>query len=330
MKILLFKRKKLLLASLIFLSCILLLLFIRIPTHRPSVKMVMGGTLNTQKPEDEKESPVNKKPDVETYFRPSNLPVLNDRFSESFFGSILLNDSKKFKLPDQLLKTPQDTILNYFSMLREAANPADDKWTGCGTLGDAHIPYPAAYQFLSTSYQEKLPYDQYLKSFLNILHISLVKYKEVPLYDNPSNILRYFVEIETIQGSDSGIGYFAYYYAFVDLMKENGLYKINNVDFTGENYLCAPYHGWHYDAESSVEIRYGGWCDLIKKMNPTKQKDYVKQVSFQGKDGNDYLILFYQLTNDTDVEIAQYKKDSNEQKWKLTQLDPEKCIKDKQ
>ncbi len=46
---------------------------------------------------------------------------------------------------------------------------------------------------------------------------------------------------------------------------------------------------------------------------------------FKGTDGNDYLIVFYQLTNDTDIEIAQYIK-SEGQDWKLTNLNPEKCL----
>lgn len=34
------------------------------------------------------------------------------------------------KLNKELLKTPKDTIINYFSVLREAANPMDNTQTG--------------------------------------------------------------------------------------------------------------------------------------------------------------------------------------------------------
>lgn len=164
-----------------------------------------------------------------------------------------------------MFKTPENSIINYFSLLREAANPQKGKSAGCGTLGQAKLPYPIAYNFLTTDYQEKLSYDQYLKTFENILHINLIKLKEVPIYNQNSNNLRYFVEIETIEGSEKDVAYFAYYYGFIDLIKEENKYLISNSEFYGENYLCAPYHGWSYDAETNVSIRYGNWCSLIRK-----------------------------------------------------------------
>jgi len=328
MKILLFSRKHVLIITFVLLSCITIFLMFQLYPHTVTEKMVMGGTLYTQS-KDKDQTTIDTKPSVENYFRPSALPVLNDRFTYRFFDPYYQKETDQIKLPKDLLKTPTDTLINYFSILREASNSAEDKYSGCGTIGSAQIPYPVAYQFLSKEYQKRLPYDQYIKSFLNILHTSLIKFKEVPVYDSPADQLRYFVEIETIEGTESGTSNFAYYYAFVDLIKEDGVYKINSIDFTGEDFLCAPYHGWSHDADSSIEIRYGGWCNMIEKKYPTKQKDYVKQVSFHGTDGNDYLFLFYQLTNNTDVEIAQYMK-SKEGKWQLTKLDPEKCLEKKQ
>jgi hypothetical protein len=145
--------------------------------------------------------------------------------------------------------------------------------------------------------------------------------------DNTNDIIRYFVEIETIEGSEKDMAYFAYYYGFMDILKEENDYKISNLEFYGENYLCAPYHGWSYNAESVVEIKYGGWCKLIKERYPAKQEGYVKNIYFKGTDGNDYLIEFYQLTNGTDLEIAQYLKDKAGS-WKLIKLEPEKCLDD--
>lgn len=46
---------------------------------------------------------------------------------------------------------------------------------------------------------------------------------------------------------------------------------------------------------------------MIKERYPTEQSGYIKKIYFKGVDGNDYLIEFIRLTNDTDVEIAQYK-----------------------
>ncbi len=327
MKILLFSRKHLLAITFVFLTCIAVIMMFRLYPRSSAEKMVMGGKLYSQIV-DKDQTPIATKAETSTYFRPSSLPALNERFNYSFFDPYADKKLSDISLPKELLKSPEDTIVNYYSVLREAANISENKYSGCGTIGNAQMPYPVAYQFLSADYQKRLDYDQFLKSFLNILHTSLIKYKIVPVYDSPADQLRYFVEIETIQGSENGVSNFVYYYAFLDIVKEDGVYKIDDINYTGEDFLCAPYHGWSHDAESSVKIRYGEWCNMIKKMYPIKQKDYIKQVSFQGTDGNDYLILFYQLTNNTDVEIAQYMKDKNK-KWKLTKLDPEKCLEQK-
>lgn len=188
---------------------------------KKNIKMVMGGKLYRQLIETDRRKTAGDEIDAEKYFRPSNLPVINNRS----FESDLFNGTYDI-LPDYLLKTPDDTIINYFSILRQAANPKNGKNAGCGTLGYAKSPYPVAYKFLSSEYQRRMNYKQYLKSFENILHINLIK---------------------------------------------------------------------------------------------------LKRIYFKGTDENDYLIEFFQLTNDTDIEIAQYKKSANGE-WELIKLDPKKCL----
>lgn len=264
--------------------------------------------------------------DIEKYFRPSRLPVLNDRnFTTELFNNYYGKDGSNINLPEYFFKTPGDTILNYFSVLREAANPIEGKMTGCGTIGYAQLPYSISYNFLSTVYKQLLSYEHYLKMFENILHINLIKLNEVPIFEGPVDTIRYFFEIETIEGSDKGMAYFAYYYGFIDIINENGLYKISDLIFYPQNYLCAPYHGWAYMAELVVDIKYGEWCHLVKEKYPTQQDEYKKYIFFRGTDGNDYIIEFYQLTNGTDIEIAQYMK-TEDGSWILVLLDPNKCL----
>lgn len=324
------KRKKVVYTVVMICFLFALLSLMRGYNKSKNSTMVMGGVLYDQaiNYEDQTKHIENDKTvnDVEKYFRPSNLPVLNDRFTGSFISQYFDKKESEIELPKNLLQTPEDTILNYFSVLREAANPVKGKGAGCGTLGEATLPYPIAYNFLSEEYQKQLSFQQYLETFHNILHISLIKYRQVPLYENPNNIQRYFVELETIEGSETNKAVFAYYYGFVDLIQEGERFKISNLEFYQENYLCAPYHGWAYDAELSVQVRYGGWCKLIKEFYSTTQKGYVKNVLFMGTDGKEYNIVFYQLTNDTDIEIAQYEKDSNN-RWKLIHFNPEDCLK---
>lgn len=301
--------------------------------HRKSpAKMVMGGAFQNQVIHSEGEKLENKEPsmNLEKFFRPSKLPAINDRAKDfKFFDEFYGKSPDKIKIPSELLKTPEDTIINYFSILKEGAGSFEEgKSTGCGTLGTATAPYPIAYNFLTADYRKKLSYKQYLESFKNIFHISLLKVREVPKREDHPDSIPYFIEIETIEGTDKGMGQFAYYYGFVYLTKEGKDYKISDVDFRGENYLCAPYHGWSYDAEAVVDIKYGNWCSLVKERQPMEQEGYVKKVPFKGTDGNEYLIKFFTLTNGTDVEVGQYKKNSKGE-WEEIILDPEKCLEKK-
>ena len=258
------------------------------------------------------------------YFRPSNNPVLNattDKYLEDLIGS----DTTNVTIPDRFLKTPRDTVINYFSLLREASNPTKDTQTGCGTIGYSHEPYPIAYKFLADSYQKRLPYEQYLKSFKNILHINLIKANQLPQdKDNPDTI-KYFVELETIEGTNQPKGVFAYYYGYIYLQKIDSVYKIVNMEYTPQNFLCGAYHGWSHDAKYFVEIKYGNWCHLVDGSVTIKQDGYEKRAYFKDKDGNEYYVLFYQLTNGNDIKIADYKKDKDGN-WERIYINPEKCL----
>ncbi|HYK74204.1 MAG TPA: hypothetical protein VEV44_13945, partial [Pseudoneobacillus sp.] len=123
--------------------------------------------------------------------------------------------------------------------------------------------------------------------------------------------------------------YFGYSYGFIQLIQEQEGYRISDLQQFPEDFLCAPYHLWQHDAESVVDIKYGYWCKLIKKRYPTKINEYIKNIYFQGNDGADYYIIFFTLTNGTDVEIAQFRKIGNE-KWKQVKMKPEEeCLTEK-
>ena len=213
-------------------------------------------------------------------------------------------------------------------ILRLAANPLYNTQTGCGTLGDARDPYTLAYNFLSKSYKEKVPYKEYFMSFENQLHINLIKLNEVPPDKNRPNDIKYFVELEVIEGTDKPKGVFAYYYGYIYLEKEDDVYKIKDMMYAPENYLCAPYHGWSWDAKSLVEIEYGGWCSLVDGEVIVKDDGYERKVYFKDKDKNEHYVLFYQLTNGVDIKIADYKK-NKDGKWEHIYIDTKKCLENK-
>lgn len=178
---------------------------------------------------------------------------------------------------------------------------------------------------MSPNYQEQLSYDDFLSLFENILHLNLIKLHLVPNDEICSDGLRYFIEFETIEGSEKDVAYFAYYYGYICLTKVDETYKIANLNFKGEDYLCAPYHGWNYIAEAVVDIKYGNWCSLVQKRYETQQDNYIKNIYFKGTDGYEYCIQFFQLTNGTDIEIAQYRKNKKDE-WELININPEDCL----
>lgn len=311
MKLIIIKKK------IIYISIIIIIVsFSGIITYKKIHEqvIVMGGNyLTTSCEEDEKEA-MNYQENtyLEKYFRPSSLNILNNKTYDS--QNLIKN----------INKDPKETIINYYSVLREASNPTEKTNTGCGTIGYAKEPYPIAYEFLTSKYQNQLSYNKYLQSFKNILHINLIKLEQVKTDESHSDSLKYFVEIETIEGSEKPMGYFGYYYGFIYLDKEDGKYKISDMEYYGENYLCTPYHGWNHDAKSLVEIKYGDWCNLIKGDLKIETDGYKKNVYFKGTDGYEYKIEFFTLTNGDDIKVADFKKVDG--KWIEININPEKCL----
>lgn len=265
--------------------------------------------------------------DYEKYFRPSKLPVLNtnkdmddliDTYSDKTVNEIII--------PKENLKSSEETIINYFSLLREAANPDKKKSAGCGSIGNALAPYKITYNFFTDDYKKNNKFSDYEDSFKNILHINLIKIKEIPTDIEHKDNEKYFYEIETIEGTKSNAAHFAYYYGYAYLVKNEDEYNIADITISAETYLCAPYHGWQYDAKSAVEIKYGDWCKLINGSVQVESDNYIKNVYFEGNDGKNYKIEFFILTNDYDIEVGQYVKDESGN-WKNVKINPEDCLK---
>ena len=290
------------------------------------VTLVMGAEYEPQifgQPVERNQTASIKIRDAEKYFRPSCLPIKNTLIKDfQFFDPYYNKSIKDIKLPASLTRISDETVLNYFSILREAENLTENQLGGCGTVGMARLPFPIAYNFFTKDYQKKVSYNEYLQSFAGIGHLNLIKMNRLP---EENGVVPYFVELESIEGSSKGVTYFAYYYGYVRLKKEQNLYRINGMKLYGEDFLCAAYHLWQHDAEAVVGIMYVEWCKLIKKQLPTKQDSYVKTIDFIGTDESDYRFIFYQLTNDTDVLISQYKKDSKGN-WESIRIDPMKCL----
>lgn len=259
----------------------------------------------------------------ERYFRPSKFPSINVRyFDYNFYDKYSNEDYNKINLPDNLFTSPVDTIINYFSILREAESVTNG---GCGSIGLAKSPYPISYNFFTSKFQDNINYKKYLSFFKNIGHINLVKLHIVPSKLNNSIISKHFIEIETIENTVGTNISFAYYYGFIYTKKENNKHKIATIELNPEDFLCAAYHGWAHNAEMYVDLTYGDWCHLIKKRHPTRQISYIKNIYITGTDGCEYKFMFFELTNGTDIEVAQFVLDKTTKQWKLIEIDVHKC-----
>lgn len=289
--------------------------------------LLMGGAYHAR--DTTKETPfqgrINPAKYNQKFFRPSCYPTLNNRFQYSFFKPFENKNPSEIVIPKSLMATPEDLIINYFSILREAANFSGDMSGGCGTVGFASIPYPIAFQFFTKDYQKEIDFKTYYESFENIGHINLIKVRLTTCNPKHENHIRYFIELESIEGSNKGITCFAYYYGFMYLKKENDCYKIESFNLEGEDFLCAPYHGWSYDAEMLIDAMYGNWCKLVGKRYPMIQHGDIKQIYFDGTDGYRYLIVFVEVTNGYDIEIAQFRQYPNGN-FQPIMFDPLECI----
>ncbi|MBG9587243.1 hypothetical protein ABE26_09155 [Cytobacillus firmus] len=252
------------------------------------------------------------------YFRPSCLPALKLRLASwEFFQPYYAKTYDQIQVPTELTKTPEDTLINYFSILREASNMGG---RSCGSIGYGRIPFPLAYNFLSNKYQEKFSYEEYLNSFDGVGHTSLIKLCQVP---DLKQGIKFFYEIETIEEFEGKRAeYFGYSYGFIHLVHEQDGFRISDFQQIPEDFLCAPYHLWQHDGEAVVDVKYGIWCKLIQKRYPTIINGYGKHIYFHGNDGADYCFIFITLTNGTDIEIAQFRKVGDE-KWKQVKMKPE-------
>jgi len=165
-------------------------------------------------------------------------------------------------------------------------------------------------------------YEEFVKSFEGIGHINLIKL--LPIKTKSSDISKYFLELEFLEGSKIGATMFNYYTGELDVIKVNNLYYIDSLTLSPEDFFCAAYHGWAHNAELYVETVYGNWCGLIMKQYTPEQDEYTKKILVDGVDNKKYLFEFAKLTNGTDLLINSLVKSENQ--WIPVLIDVEKLM----
>ncbi|QAT42534.1 hypothetical protein EQM06_04470 [Aminipila luticellarii] len=273
---------------------------------------VSGGSIPVMKPEDLSS---------ERFQRPSKeCPYPNPYTFQDF-----RKDNNKLPLISKKFKNPEDLILAYYGILQEASNMLGYSG-GCGTIGWSGLPYPYSYELLTGDKQQEMPFDQYVDSFSGIGYTTLLKL--LPAYtpaDTDHHIKYYMVEIEIITGAkaDTDEGYnqgsqFAYYYGLITVEQTNNEgWKIKNIYYIPEDFLCAPMHSWFYLSDAVVQIVYGENLKRIDKIDSTEQKDHVVRIYASGN-GKSYRFDFVRLTNGYDILLHEYILGN--EGWKETSL----------
>lgn len=278
-------------------------------------KNIMGGIMGDEDIEGiaNLESQYIKPDDnyIERFLRPSAMEALEKKYS---FGSDDNMLPKAFGTPFEIVKA-------YFDVLSDASNIGSSKG-GCGTIGFGEAPYPGAYSLLSEGFKKVMPYDKFLKSFEGIGHINLLKLVEAPSMKTGNSICpRFFVEIETIEGSSApGKTYFAYYYGYATVEQDkNTGWKVSSIELKPEDFLCHAYHGWWHDAGTIVDVQYKEKYDIIDKILGVEENGYFRNVLAKSKDGKQYKFMFIRITNGADIELR--KSILEDGKWKDIRID---------
>ncbi len=302
--------------------CCFALPHVIIPSQKPSNKVIAGGMLNLPLRDSSEYIPaINQDISRERFQRPSKaLPYPNPYTCRDFS-----RDNEKPPLVAKKFENPEDLILAYYEILREASNMLGYSG-GCGTVGWSGLPYPYAYGLLTEAKQKEVPFDQYVDSFVGIGYTTLLKL--LPAYappGTPHSTKYYMVEIEMITGVKANTdkeykqgSQFSYHYGLVAVEKipDKG-WKIKNTYYIAEDFLCAPMHSWFYLSDAVVQIVYGDNLNLIDKIDRTEQKGDMINIYASGK-GKSYRFDFVRLTNGYDILLHEYILDYEE--WQETSL----------
>lgn len=277
-------------------------------------KSVMGGGLEIDvydELDDNKNGYI--KPDdnyIERFLRPSSSKPMDKKYPFD------MNKEGKELLPFQ---KPYEVIRAYFDTISDASNLGMKKG-GCGSIGFEKRPYAEAYKLMSGNFKKEMPYEKFLKSFEGIGHINLLKLADMPAVKINNEVCpKYFVEIETIEGSEiAGKTSFSYYYGYVTTVQEEG-WKIDTIEIRPEDFLCHAYHGWWHDAGTLVDALYIKKYGVIEKVLGVEEDDPYRNVIAKGKAGKQYRFQFIRLTNGADIELRQYVFADG--KWVDTKID---------
>jgi len=275
-------------------------------------KLVAGGRILQAPHYEANDIPVFYQIDVnfsERFQRPSKQQALMNPYSFTDFET----QDDKSPLITEKFEKPEDLLLAYYAVIEEASNMSGYSG-GCGSVGEGMNPFPYAYELFTKEKQDSMNLRQFTDSFKGIGHTTLLKV--LPAYappGTPSNVKYYMVETEYITGPNTNNdeeyrhgSYFAYNYgiAAVEQTQDDG-WKIKELSYIPEDFLCAPYHSWFYFSDAVVEIVYEYNMKIVDKIEAPEMKDGLIYIKASGY-GNQYCFIFTRLTNGYDILLHEY------------------------
>lgn len=287
---------------------------------------VLGGYLNVDnKLEQDQAEPVFNSLaagyDIERFQRPSKQQALKLKYAAKEF----INTLEQTPSVQKTFQAPEDVIHAYYAILQGASNMVGYHG-GCGTIGWSGIPYPYAYELLSSGTRQQMSLKEFEQSFEGIGYITLLKlYPAFQPPNTPTGIKYYFVEIEVITGPKYDEedkrpkpSHFAYYYGLITTENTSAdEWKIKDVKYVPEDFLCHPMHHWDYDARHLVGVVYMNWYKLIDSIENVEVKDSLIHVYASGG-GNKYRFDFVRITNGDDALLHENVQQDG--KWKEVNL----------
>lgn len=225
---------------------------------------------------------------------------------------------------EKVFESADAVILAYYGILQSASNMLG--FTGaCGSVGYGADPYAYAYSLFTAEKQQNLSLKEFTNSFEGVGYITLLKLLPAfPPQGTPENIRYYMAEIEIIGGvkeNETNKGSrFAYTYGLITVQSEQKMgWKIKDIQYIAEDFLCAPEHGWFYLSNAMVQIVYGENLKLIDRIDKTEQKNEMVYVYASGQN-KQYRFDFVRLTNGYDILLFENELQNGE--WKKVSLLP--------
>ncbi len=213
---------------------------------------------------------------------------------------------------------PEEVIHGYLALLGQAAN-LEGYSAGCGSVGAGTTPYPYAWSLLTEEAKAKLSLDDFLDSFAGVGALTPLALEPLKVEEDEAV---FWVELEYIQAGRQSTKpqptAFCYCYGLIVVRHtaRDG-WRIQATDYLPEDFLCAPEHGWAWEAQSFVSLLYGDQYGLIDGVDLVDRQN-KRTTIFASGGGRAYRFDFLRTTDGIDRLVGEWIQHNGD--WQETSL----------